>query len=469
MQVQCFSVCRLDSHPVVINSIDPYWMLIFADRHQRKIDYPTSLLRIMLTYLILFEYFCMSFLYKPNPRILTVLFLAFSSGLPLALTASTLQAWFTQAGVGLAAIGALTLVGVPYNFKFIWAPIMDRFVPPWWGRRRGWICLTQLGLCLTLFMLANLNPAVSPMLMGSLALFIAFLSASQDIAIDAYRADILLPEERGLGAAVTIFAARIAMLIAGGLALVIADHFGWRLTYELMAVLIAISIVATYFGPETEQHIKAPKNFMAAVVEPFKDLLRRESIGIILLFVIFYKIGDALALSLMSNFLLHGLGFSLTDVGIAYKTFGLFATILGAFAGGMWMTRLNLYWALLLFGLAQAFSNLLFMLLAYAGKSYLLMTSAIFIESFCSGMSTAALLAFLMSLCHQQYSATQYAFLSALFSIGRVFLGPVAAYMVAHLGWMNFYFWSFVICFPGIMLLVWLRGKVNFNVEAVEY
>ncbi|MHB1949180.1 MAG: AmpG family muropeptide MFS transporter [Gammaproteobacteria bacterium] len=412
----------------------------------------------------------MSFLLhnKLNPRISTVLFLAFSSALPLALTNSTLQAWFTQAGVGLATIGALTLIGIPYNLKFLWAPVMDRFVPPFLGRRRGWICLMQLGLCIALFMLANMSPAVTPMAMGFLALFIAFLSASQDIAIDAYRADILLPEERGLGAAVTIFAARIAMLVSGGLALVIADHFGWQITYELMAVFMAIFILATYFGPDTPKNIVPPNSFAAAIIDPFKDLLKRDGIGLILLFVVFYKIGDALALSLMSNFLLHNLGFSLTDVGVAYKTFGLIATIVGAFAGGVLLTRLNLYWALLLFGLAQAFSNLLFMILAYAGKNYLLMVSAIFIESFCSGMSTAALLAFLMSLCHQQYSATQYAFLSALFSIGRVFLGPVAAAMVAHLGWITFYFWTFLACFPGIIMLILLRSRVNFNAEAFQ-
>lgn len=404
-----------------------------------------------------------------NRRILTVLFLAFSSGLPLALTGSTLQAWFTEAGVSLIAIGALSLVGIPYVWKFLWAPVMDRFVPPWWGRRRGWICITQVALCATLFFLAQMNPAISPKAIGLLALLIAFLSASQDIAIDAYRADILLPEERGLGAAVTIFAARIAILLSGGLALIFADHFGWRLTYELMAVLIGLSTVATYLGPETSKVIQPPKTFFAAVIEPFRDLLQRDGIWLILLFVVFYKMGDALALSLMSNFLLKELGFSLTDVGIAYKTMGLFATILGAFAGGILLTRLNIYWALLLFGLAQAFSNLMFMLLAYVGKNYFLMASAIFIESFCSGMSTAALLAFLMGLCHQQYSATQYALLSALFSIGRVFLGPLAAFMVAKLGWISFYFWSFALCFPGIILLSLIRNRVKSNAEVIEY
>jgi PAT family beta-lactamase induction signal transducer AmpG len=404
-----------------------------------------------------------------NRRLLTVLLLGFSSGLPSALTSSTLQAWFTEAGVNLLAIGALSLISVPYVWKFLWAPVMDRFVPPWWGRRRGWICLTQLGLCAALFVLANMNPIFTPGAMGFVALIIAFLSASQDIAYDAYRTDILPAEERGLGAAFTIFGFRMAMLTSGGLALVFADYLGWKLTYELMAGFMGIAILATYFGPETSKNIQPPKNFTHAIVDPFVDLFKREGIVIILLFIVFYKFGVALALSLISTFLLKELGFTLTEVGFAYKTMGLFATIVGAFAGGILLTRLSLYRALLFFGLAQAFSNLIFLLLAIVGKNYWFMASSLFIENFCSGMGTAALLAFLMSLCHQQYSATQYALLSALFSIGPVFLGPVAAYMVLHIGWINFYFWAFLACFPGIILLTQIRKRVYTHAEALNY
>ena len=412
----------------------------------------------------------MSFKYQAlrNPRIFIMLFLGFSSGLPLALTASTLQAWFTQAGLSVIAIGTLSLIGLPYTLKFLWSPVLDRFVPPWLGRRRGWICLTQLGLCVTLFVLANMNPNEMPKAIGVLALFIAFISASQDVAIDAYRTDVLLPLERGVGSAVYIFSYRMAMLASGGLALVIADHLGWRLTYELMAVLLLLVNIATYFAPETTKNIKAPSSFKAAIIEPFRDLMQRDSLGLILLFVVFYKIGDAFALSLMSNFLLRGLGFSLTDVGVAFKVFGLVATVVGAFAGGFLMPRLGLYRALLWFGLAQAFSNLMFMLLAASGKSYLLLVSSIFIEQFASGMTAAVFMAFLMSLCHQEYSATQYACLSALFSLGRVLIGPVAAVLVAQIGWVNFFGCSVLLSFPGIIILVLLRSKVNFNADAVK-
>lgn len=403
-----------------------------------------------------------------NKRILTILLLGFSSGLPLALTGATLQAWFTESNVSLMTIGMLSLVGVPYVWKFVWAPIMDRYIPPFFGKRRGWILVTQLGLSLTLFLLANLNPGETPKLIGWLALIIAFLSASQDIAYNAYTTDVLLPTERGLGAASTVLGYRIAMLISGGLALVLADHFGWRITYEVMALLMAFATLVTYLGPEAKP-VDSPHHIKQVFFEAFNNLLRRDGIVIILLFVVFYKFGDALALSLMSNFLLHGVGFSLTDVGIVFKTAGLFAIIFGGFVGGALLTRMNLYRGLLFFGLAQAFSNLTFMILAYTGKNYLIMVSTIFIESFCSGLSTAALVAFLMSLCDHRFTATQFASLTALTAVPRVFLGPVAALMVEHLGWINFYFWSFVLCFPGIMLLNMLRHKVRFNAEVVEY
>jgi len=393
-----------------------------------------------------------------QPRLLIVLLLGFSSGLPLALTGSTLQAWFAEAGVNVVAIGMLSLVGVPYVWKFLWSPLMDRFVPPWGGRRRGWIALTQVALCVVLFLMANLTPEVSPVAMGVLALGVAFFSASQDIGIDAYRTEVLRAEERGLGAAVYIFAYRMAMLLSGGFALVLADHLGWRITYEIMAVLIGLSVVTTYKAPEPDIYALPPRNFMAAVIEPFKDLLQRDKIGIILLFIVLYKIGDALALALMSKFLLN-LGFSLTNIGLTFKTMGLLATILGAFVGGAFLASVNIYRALVIFGLAQAFSNFMFVILASVGKVYAVMAASIFIESFCSGMGTAAFVAFLMSLCHPRYTATQFACLSALAAIGRVLLGPVAGIIVQEMGWVSLYWCAFALSFPGIMLIGLLRNR----------
>ncbi len=405
--------------------------------------------------------------YIKDRSILAVLLLGFSSGLPLALTGATLQAWFTQAGVDVLTIGVLSLIGFPYVFKVFWAPLLDRFIPPLWGRRRGWILITQLGLCITLFALAQMNPAMQPGLIGGLALAIAFLSASQDIAIDAYRTDILLPDERGLGTAAYIFSYRMAMLVSGALALVFADHFGWRITYEIMAVLMGLSIISTYFSPEISDALPAPKTLVDAVFKSILNLLTRDRVILIFLFVLLYKFGDAFALALMSNFLLKGVGFSLTTVGLTFKTFGLFATVLGGFTGGALLTRMSLFRALLLFGLLQAFSNLMFMFLAIAGKNYSILASSIFIEAFCSGMGTAAFVAFLMALCDHHYTATQFACLSGIAAIGRVFIGPLAGLMVLHFGWVSYFAWSFVFSFPGILLLFALRNKVRFNAEKI--
>lgn len=402
-----------------------------------------------------------------NRRILAVTFLGLSSGLPLALTGSTLQAWFTQSGVNIYAIGALTLLGLPYVWKFVWAPVMDRYIPPLLGRRRGWVCLTQIILCISLIFISRMQPSTEGTMIGVLALFIAFVSASQDIAVDAYRTDILSAPERGIGAAFFTFGFRIAMLISGGFALILADYIGWQLTYQLMAILIGCSIIVTMTAPEVIE-VAPPRSFSAAIVDPFINLLSRDKILLILLFILLYKIGDALALALMSNFLLRGLGFTLTDVGIAFKVGGLIATILGAFIGGIFLIRMSLIRALLVFGLLQAFSNLMFVFLSMIGPNFSFMVASIFIEQFCSGLSTAAFVAFLMSLCHARFSATQYACLSALTACGRVFAGPIAAFIVDGWGWIMLYVWAVILSFPGLILLHFMRHNVStYNEEVV--
>lgn len=386
--------------------------------------------------------------------------MGFSSGLPLALVGATLQAWFTDAQIDLYTIGILSLLGAPYALKFLWAPFMDYITFPWLGRRKGWIVSMQIGLIITLLWLAHMNPGTEAVKMGWIALLIAFFSASQDISVDAYRTDILASNERGLGAAYYVFAYRIAALVSGGFAMVSADYVGWQITYEGMALLILLTMIPIYFAPQTVALSPVSKTFFHTMIESLRDLLQREQVIWLLLFIIFYKLGDALALSLMTNFLLHGLGFSLTEVGLAYKLVSFFATILGAFVGGILLIRWNIYRALMLFGIAQAFSNLSFAILAVVGKQFFLMTVTIFIENFCSGLSTAAFLAFLMSLCHQQYTAGQYALLSALASFGRVFLGPVSSMVVENGGWIQLYMTSFLLSFPSLIMLLFLKEKV---------
>jgi PAT family beta-lactamase induction signal transducer AmpG len=395
-----------------------------------------------------------------NSRLLAILCLGFSSGLPLALTGPTLQAWFTESHINLLTIGALSLLGIPYTFKFLWAPLMDHYGFKGFGKRKGWILLMQLGLVVTLLILASLDPTYQTKTIGIVALIVAFFSASQDISINAYTTDVLAPEERGLGAAYTVFAYRVAMLVSGGLALVFADYLGFKTTYQIMAGLMALSMIATYFAPRAHELAPTTVHIFETTKEAFKDFLQQERWIIILLFLIFYKFGDALALQLMMPFLLKGLHFSLTEVGLAYKLVSFIAMMLGGFIGGILLSRWHIYRALLVFGLAQAFSNLTFVLLALLPKQFLLMTSAIFIENFCSGLSTAALLAYIMSLCNHRYSASQFALFSAVASFGRVFLGPFAGFVVDSFGWAEFYVWSFILCLPGIIFLLLLKKKV---------
>ncbi|UCF77299.1 MAG: MFS transporter [Betaproteobacteria bacterium] len=397
-----------------------------------------------------------------NRRIAAVLLLGFASGLPLALTAGTLQAWLAVENVDITTIGLFTLAGQPYIYKFLWAPFMDRFVPPIFGRRRGWILIAQLGLLATIAFMGTLSPRETPWLLGGTALVVAFLSASQDVVIDAYRTDVLHETERGAGAAISVMGYRIAMLVSGGLALVLADQvLGWSGMYFLMASLMVIGMVATWFAPEPEDAGRAPATLGAAFVEPLREFLTRNGAWLLLLLIVLYKLGDAFAGTLTTAFLIRGVGFSATDVGAINKALGLAATITGALVGGAWMAGLGLYRALMIFGVLQALTNLGFMALAMAGKSYSLMVAAVAAENMCGGMGTAAFVALLMSLCNHRFSATQYALLSALAAVGRVYVGPASGYLVAALGWAPFFFFTFLIALPGLWLIWLLRARLE--------
>jgi len=395
-------------------------------------------------------------------KILLLLTLGFSSGLPLALTAGTLQAWLTVEGVDLKTIGWFALVGQPYTYKFLWAPLMDRYALPFLGRRRGWLVVSQVLLALCIAWMGTLSPRDSPWLLAGLALLVAFLSASQDIVFDAFRADTLSAEERGAGAAVSVFGYRIAMLVSGGLALVLADSvLGWTATYWLMASLMGIGVIATWNSLEPVMPERTPRTLVQAVKEPLVEFFSRPGAWLLLALVVLYKLGDAFAGSLSTAFLIRGAGFSATDVGAINKGLGLVATILGALAGGALMAHLRLYRSLLLFGVLQAVTNLGFMLVAVAGKNYPLMIAAIGAENLCGGMGTAAFVALLMALCDKRHSATQYALLSALAAVGRVYVGPAAGYMATDFGWATFFFVTFLIALPGVLMLVWQRARIE--------
>lgn len=396
-----------------------------------------------------------------NRRLGAIFLLSFASGLPLILISSTLQAWFTVSGVNLVAIGAMSLVGLPYIYKPLWAPVLDRFVPiKKLGRRRSWIVLMQLLLAAALAVLAFSNPRQEVMFVASIALVIAFFSASQDIAFDAYRTDVLHVKERGPGAALNTIGYRLAMLVGGALALVLAAYIGWRNTYLIMAALMLMEVVVTLLSPQVLQDYP-PKNFRQAIIEPFHEFLSRPKAWWILVFIVIYKLTDAFALSLNSTFLLRDLHFSLAQVGSISKTMNLSASIIGSAAAGFLVPYLGLYRSLFIFGFLQAASNLLFMWLAIVGKSVTLMAVVIFGEHFFGSLGTVAFVVLLMALCDHRYTATQFALLTALSAVGRVVIGPEAALVVNAVGWANFYFITFLIGIPALVLLWWLRGVVR--------
>ncbi len=402
-----------------------------------------------------------------HPDLRSLLLLGFSSGLPLALCGSTLQAWLTTEGVSLQALGWLTLVGLPYTWKFVWAPFMDRFVVPFLGRRRGWIFLTQATLTGLILTLGQTPVASQPLHTALLAFLLAFVSASQDIVIDAYRADLLRPQARGPGAAASVLGYRLAMLASGALALIVAGYWGWARTYTLMATLMGLGLVTTVRAPEPEQRESGPHSLRQAVLEPLREFLQRPQaltwLGVILLF----KLGDAFAGALSSTFLIRGVGFSITEVGMVNKGVGLFATLLGATLGGALMTRWGLYASLWRFGLLQNAVTLCFCALALKGHDLGWMVGAVFLENLGSGMGTTAFTALLMSLCHARFSATQFALLSALAAMGRVYVGPLSGFLAAQWGWPLFYLFATLVGVPALLLLGRLRPAL-LRLDAID-
>lgn len=396
-----------------------------------------------------------------NPKSITLLLLGFASGLPLALTSGTLQAWITLENVDLKTIGLFSLVGQPYVFKFLWSPFLDRYTPPWLGRRRGWLLLSQISLFLTIGTMGFLHPAQDLHFMALLAILIAFCSATQDVVFDAWKIDVLPASERGTGVAISTFGYRIALLVSSGLALWLAGSWlGWQRTYWLMALLLIPCIITTFFAREPQQ-LAAPASLKLAVMVPLRDFFSRNNAWLLLLLIIGYKLGDAFALSLSTTFLLRGVGFNLEQLALVNKTLGLFATLAGTLAGGILMQRMSLFRALLLFGILQGVSNLGYWLLAVTDKHLISMATAVFVENLCGGMGSVAFVVLLMTLCNKSFSATQFALLSALSAIGRVYVGPAAGWFVEAQGWPLFYLFSIVAALPGLLLLLICRRSLE--------
>lgn len=396
-------------------------------------------------------------------RIVSIGLLGFASGLPLALSGSALQAWFTTAGMDLRTIGWMTLVGQAYVFKFLWAPLIDRYAPPWLGRRRGWVLLAQATCAAALLGMSLHEPTQAAATIAFLAVVLAFASATQDIAYDAHRTDLLLPVERGWGTALSQAGYRLAMLTSGALGLILADWIGWAATYQAMAGLMLVMMAVTWRSPDGPL-VEAPRRFADSVVAPFLDFFGRHGLVVALgwlALMVLYKLGDAFGQTLATAFLLREVGFTLSEVGAINKAFGLASGLAGAVVGGWAVTRLRLVPALLWFGFFQAVTNLGYVWLIHVGPEREALALVVIAENFVGGLGSTAFVVLLTALCNVRFSATQYALLSSLAAIGRVLLGPIAAVLVERIGWADFFVVTAISALPGLALIVLLRERIR--------
>ena len=400
-----------------------------------------------------------------------------------------MQAWLTGEGVSIEVIGLFSIVALPYTLKFLWAPFLDRYIPPFLGRRRGWLMVTQVILIISIAWMGFQDPSalksiatsttavvtcgehgffqswcetwhILNLMAGSslfrFAMVVAFFSASQDVVADAYRTDTLAESERGAGASIFLFGYRIALQIAGALTLAFAQVMPWKWVYFVMALLMSIGVAGTILAPEPEVSVTPPQRLTDSIVLPFQEFFRRNGVrqaALILVFIVIYKLGDSLLRNVATPFLLNkGLGFSTAEIAFP-KLIAFWATTMGTIAGGVIMTRIGVNKSLWIFAIIQAAGNLSYVLLAVVGKNYGVMFEALNIENFCSGLEAAAFVALLMSLCDAKFSATQYALFSALQAFSRDILTAPAGVWASQMGWVPFFTLTAVAALPGILLL----------------
>jgi PAT family beta-lactamase induction signal transducer AmpG len=414
-----------------------------------------------------------------EPRVLRVLALGFASGLPLLLTYSTLSAWLATAGVRRAAIGTFALVGTPYAFKFLWSPLMDRVPPPLpLGRRRGWGITIQILLIGAILGLGLCNPKHNLPLMAALAVLVAFLSASQDIVIDAWRVESMNSDQQAPGAAMIQAGYRIGMLVSGAGGLLIAAYAGWFAAYATMAALLGIGLLVFLLGPEP----KAPAEtsyaagsgwdairhaFSTAVIGPFRDFMQRPLWPVILIAIFGYKLGEAMA-AVMSTPLYISLGFTLPEIAAASKVFGFFSIVAGILIGGIVTTRYGIRRSLILCGILQSIGNLFFVLQAVGGHRIGYLALCVTAENITGGMAGTALITYLSSLCSPAFTATQYALLSSLALLGRTVVASSGGVLSERFGWARFFLLTTVVALPAIVLFIWIGPRDDFRNNQLE-
>jgi len=386
-------------------------------------------------------------------RMVVAAIMGFASGLPLLLTITVLQAWMKEEGVDLTVIGIMSLVGLPYTVKFLWAPVMDRFTLPFLGRRRGWLLIAQIALIFSIAGLGFTNPGQNPWVVAFAAFLVTFFSASQDIVVDAYRREDLADEELGLGSSLYVNGYRVGMLLASGGGLIMADHMSFTMVYVIMAACLIPAVITTLLTPEPKVTAGAPKSMKEAVVDPLVEYFSRNGAILILAFILLYKIGDSMASAMTTPFYLD-IGFSKSEIGAIVKLFGFWATIIGGLLGGVLILRLKINRSLWVFGFLQAISTAGFALLARIGYNITALAGVIAFENLSSGMGTAAFVAYIASITNKKFTATQYALLSSLIGVPRVLASAPTGYLAKNMGWFGFFILCTLIAIPGMLLLL---------------
>ncbi|MEH6570908.1 MAG: AmpG family muropeptide MFS transporter [Halioglobus sp.] len=405
-----------------------------------------------------------------NRRMLICVFTGFSSGMPLYVLFQLVPAWLTDGGVSLSDIGLFALVGIPYTWKFLWAPLMDRYIPPFLGRRRGWIFVCQIALFFSIGMLGMFQPMESTWLVAWLAVAVAFFSASQDVVLDGYRREILPDEELGLGNSIHVNAYRISSLIPGSLALILADFLPWSSVFWITGAFMAVGLIMTLVINEPMSELPVAKNLREAVIAPFAEYIARRgwsSLCLVLSFMFLYKLGDNMATALSMPFYLD-LGFSKTEIGLVAKNAALWPAIIGGIIGGVLMIRLGINRSLWLFGVLQVISILGFAVLANTGPVLWVLAAVIGFEYLGVGMGTAAFTAFIARETSRVYAATQFALFTALAALPRTFANASTGIIVDEIGWLQFYFLCAALALPGMLLLIWVAPWREGSVSKAE-
>jgi PAT family beta-lactamase induction signal transducer AmpG len=393
-----------------------------------------------------------------NKRMLICVFLGLSSGMPLYVLYQLVPGWLRFEQVDLSTIGLFALLTIPYNWKFIWAPFLDRYRLPFLGRRRGWILLTQVLLLFSIAGFGGIDPAVNIRPVIWLVLATAFFSATQDIVIDGYRRELLPDNELGLGNSIHVNAYRISSLVPGSLALILSDTLPWSTVFPIVAAFMLVGIVATLFFPETSDDALAPQSIKAAIVDPFVEFFTRDSFGhalLILLFMVLYKLGDNMATALQTPFYID-MGYSGTDIGLVGKGAGLISSIAGGFAGGIIMLKISINRSLWLFGIVQMLTILAYAWLSVTEHTLGALYIAVSFEYFGVGLGTAAITAFIASQTDRRFSVTQLALLISFVTLARTFTSAAAGFMIEAMGYFNFFLVCFVLAIPGMLLLIWV-------------